>query len=90
MYSEDSNTHVMSFSIEEETFGNLKYMSCGVSALFDTDFKKISDFLPTEFESFHRSQIVKFLSTDSNYYKHSSEDVCFMKVSPGIISPMFL
>jgi hypothetical protein len=44
----------MSFSIEEETFGNLKYMSCGVSALIDPDFKKISDFLPAEFESFHR------------------------------------
>ncbi len=46
MFSEESNTYIMSFSIDEPTFGNLKYSSSGVSAIVDPSFKKVSDFMP--------------------------------------------
>ena len=49
MYSEDANSHVMSFSIGEETFGQLKYRSCGVSTFIDPSFNTISHFLPKDF-----------------------------------------
>jgi ssRNA-specific RNase YbeY (16S rRNA maturation enzyme) len=45
LYSDESNTQVMSFSINEEDFGKIRYRSSSFQSLIDPSFTNINDFL---------------------------------------------
>jgi hypothetical protein len=45
LYSDESNTQVMSFSINEEDFGKIRYRSSSFQSLIDPSFVNINDFL---------------------------------------------
>ena len=90
LYSDESNTQVMSFSINGEDFGQIRYRSSSFQSLIDPSFTNINDFLLDECVQYHHQEMTKFLENDGNYYKHTEESPCYIKVSDKVIKPVYL
>jgi hypothetical protein len=48
LYLSGTDTHTVSFSIDEENFGDVSYMSTGARELLDLKIKNIKNFVPLE------------------------------------------